>query len=110
MSTAGDGFFALFDGPARAVRCALAIVAAVRTLGLEIRAGLHTGEVQLAADGVHGLAVHVGARIGALAGPGEGLTSRTVKDLVVGSGLQFVSRGPAKLKGVPEQWELFEVH
>jgi class 3 adenylate cyclase len=110
MSTAGDGFFALFDGPARAVRCALSIVAAVRPLGLEIRAGLHTGEVELAADGVHGIAIHVGARIGALAGPGEVLTSRTVKDLVVGSGLTFMSRGPTMLKGVPEEWELFEVH
>ena len=107
--TAGDGFVALFDGPARAVRCALAIVSAVRPLGLEIRAGLHTGEVELAPDGVRGLAVHIGARIGALADAGEVVTSRTVKDLVVGSGLSFRERGRAVLKGVPDEWELFTV-
>jgi class 3 adenylate cyclase len=107
--TAGDGFVALFDGPARAVRCALAIVADVRQLGLEIRAGLHTGEVEFGADGVRGLAVHIGARIGALAGPGEVVASRTVKDLVVGSGIVFRDRGRAALKGVPEEWELFTV-
>ena len=109
VGTAGDGFLATFDGPARAVRCALAIVAAVRPLGLEVRAGLHTGEVELAADDVRGLAVHIGARIGALAGPGEVLTSRTVKDLVVGSGLTFRERGRAVLKGVPDAWDLFAV-
>jgi pimeloyl-ACP methyl ester carboxylesterase len=109
VGTAGDGFLATFDGPARAVRCALAIVASVRPLGLEIRAGLHTGEIEQAADGVHGLAVHVGARIGALASAGEVLTSRTVKDLVVGSGLIFRRRGIFGLKGVPDEWELFVV-
>jgi pimeloyl-ACP methyl ester carboxylesterase len=109
VGTAGDGFLAMFDGPARAVRCALAIVEAVRPLGLEIRAGLHTGEVVRETDGVQGLAVHIGARIGALAGPGEVLTSRTVKDLVVGSGLTFRGRGRAVLKGVPDEWELFVV-
>jgi class 3 adenylate cyclase len=109
INTAGDGFFATFDGPARAVRCALAIIAALRPVGLEIRAGVHTGEVELAPDGVRGLAVHVGARIGALAGPGEVLASRTVRDLVVGSGLIFVDRGTHRLKGVPEEWQLYAV-
>jgi pimeloyl-ACP methyl ester carboxylesterase len=109
LGTAGDGFLAIFDGPARAVRCAQAIVAAVRPLGLEIRAGLHTGEIELAGDDVHGLAVHIGARIAALAGPGEILVSRTVKDLVVGSGLAFRERGREVLKGVPDAWDLFAV-
>jgi pimeloyl-ACP methyl ester carboxylesterase len=109
INTAGDGFFATFDGPARAVRCALAIIAVVRPLGLDIRAGVHTGEVELAPDGVRGLAVHVGARIGALAGPGEVLASRTVRDLVVGSGLIFVDRGTHRLKGVPDEWQLYAV-
>ena len=109
MGTAGDGFVATFDGPARAVRCALAIAAAVRPLGLEIRAGLHTGEVELAPEGIRGLAVHIGARIGALAGPGEVLASRTVKDLVVGSGLTFRERGRVVLKGVPDEWDLYAV-
>ena len=103
----GDGFFALFDGPARAIRCALALVHAVRPLGLEIRAGLHTGEVELAGDDVEGLAIHIGARIAALAGTGEVLVSRTIKDLVVGSGLTFRDRGIHALKGVPDQWQLF---
>jgi len=107
IDTAGDGFFALFDGPARGVRCALAVVDAVRPLGLEIRAGLHTGEIELAGDDVRGLAVHIGARIAALAGPGEVLVSRTVKDLVVGSGLVFQDRGSHVLKGVPDEWQLF---
>ena len=87
MRTTGDGFFVLFEGPARAVRCALALVEAVRPLGLEIRAGLHIGEVELAGDDIEGLAIHIGARIAALAGTGEVLVSRTIKDLVVGSTL-----------------------
>jgi class 3 adenylate cyclase len=108
MRTTGDGFFALFDGPARAVRCALALIKAVRPLGLEIRAGLHTGEVELAGDDIEGLAIHIGARIAALAGPGDVLVSRTVRDLVVGSGLAFRERGVHTLKGVPDEWQLFE--
>jgi class 3 adenylate cyclase len=109
IDTAGDGFLATFDGPARAVRCALATTSAVRSLGLEIRAGLHTGEVEVTGDDIHGMAVHIGARIAALAGPGEVLVSRTVKDLVVGSGLSFQDRGTAALKGVPDEWHLYAV-
>ena len=109
MGTAGDGFLATFDGPARGVRCALAIALAVRPIGLDIRAGLHTGEVELVPGDIRGLAVHIGARIGALAGPGEVLVSRTVKDLVVGSGLVFVDRGTHRLKGVPDAWQVFAV-
>jgi len=107
IDTAGDGFLAIFDGPARGVRCAIAVAEALRPLGLEVRAGLHTGEIELAGDDVRGLAVHVGARIAALAGPGEVLVSRTVKDLVVGSGLTFQDRGTHVLKGVPDEWQLF---
>ncbi len=109
MDTAGDGFFALFDGPARAVRCATAICTAMRGLGVEVRAGLHTGEVQANGDSVAGIAVAIGARIGALAGDGEVLVSSTVKDLVVGSGLEFEDRGLHTLKGVPDEWRLFTV-
>jgi pimeloyl-ACP methyl ester carboxylesterase len=109
LGTAGDGFLATFDGPARGVRCALAIAAAVQPLGLEIRAGLHTGEVELGPDGIRGLAVHIGARIASLAGPGEVLVSRTVKDLVVGSGLTFQDRGTHALKGIPDEWQVYSV-
>ena len=109
MGTAGDGFFALFDGPGRAIRASQAIVGSVRALGLEVRAGLHTGEVELDPEGVRGLAVHIGARIAALAGPSEILVSRTVKDLVAGSGLHLVDAGAHRLKGVPDTWELFRV-
>lgn len=105
----GDGFLATFDGPARAIRCALGVGSEVRTLGLQIRAGVHTGEVELAENGVRGLAVHIGARIAALAGNGEVLVSRTVKDLVVGSGLTLSGRGQRALKGVPQRWELSAV-
>jgi class 3 adenylate cyclase len=108
MRTTGDGFFVLFDGPARAVHCALALVHAVRPLGLEIRAGLHTGEVEIVGDDIEGLAIHIGARIAALAGTGEVLVSRTIKDLVVGSGLTFHDRGTHALKGVPDEWQLFQ--
>ena len=108
MRTTGDGFFVLFEGPARAVRCALALVEAVRPLGLEIRAGLHIGEVELVGDDIEGLAIHIGARIAALAGTGEVLVSRTIKDLVVGSGLTFHDRGMHALKGVSEEWQLFK--
>ena len=99
----------MFDGPARGVRCALAISEALRPLGLEIPAGLHTGEVELAGDDVHGIAVHIGARVGALAGPSEVLVSSTVKDLVAGSGLTFEDAGEHELKGVPDRWHLYRV-
>jgi len=104
---AGDGMLATFDGPARAIRCACAISGAVRPLGIEIRAGLHTGEVELAGTAVRGIAVHIGARVAAQAGPGEVLVSSTVKDLVAGSGIQFADRGTHALKGVPGEWRLF---
>jgi pimeloyl-ACP methyl ester carboxylesterase/class 3 adenylate cyclase len=102
----GDGVFATFDGPARAVGCACAIRDAVRPLGIEVRAGLHTGELELADSGPEGIAVHIGARIAALAGPSEVLTSTTVRDLVVGSGIEFADRGTHVLKGVPGEWHV----
>lgn len=107
IDTAGDGFFASFDGPARAIRCAFAAVDAVRLLGLDIRAGLHTGEVELIDGKVGGLAVTIGARVAANAGPSEVLVSQTVKDLVAGSGLAFEDRGEHELKGVPDRWKLY---
>ena len=107
IDTAGDGFLATFDGPARGVRCARAVSDGVRALGLEVRAGLHTGEVEILDDRVSGLAVHIGARVAAHAGPGEVLVSSTVKDLVAGSGLRFQDRGRQALKGVPGEWHLF---
>jgi class 3 adenylate cyclase len=109
IHTTGDGLLATFDGPARAVRCAQAIGAAVRPLGLEIRAGCHTGEVEIGDEGVAGIAVHIGARVAALAEPGEVLVSGTVKDLVAGAGLEFEERGEHELKGVPGSWRLFAV-
>jgi class 3 adenylate cyclase len=109
VDTAGDGFFATFDGPARAVRCACAIGDAVGGLGLAVRAGVHTGEVEVAGGTVRGIAVHIGARIAAEAGPGEVLVSSTVKDLVAGSGLRFGERGRARLAGVPGEWQLYLV-
>ena len=109
INTAGDGFLATFDGPARGVRCAQAIAEAVRPLGLEIRAGLHTGEIDVAGDDVQGIAVHIGARVGALAGSSEVLVSQTVKDLVAGSGLVFEDAGEHELKGVPDRWHLYRV-
>ncbi len=109
VDTAGDGVFSRFDGPARAVRAAVAIGNAVGPLGLEVRAGVHTGEVELAGDKVAGVAVHVGARISALAGPGDVLVSGTVKDLVAGSGIEFAERGETELKGVPGTWRVYEV-
>jgi class 3 adenylate cyclase len=109
IDTTGDGFFATFDGPARAVRCAQAIQASVRGLGIEIRAGCHTGEIELADDDVQGMAVHIGARVAALAGTGEVLVSSTVKDLVAGSGLAFEDAGEHELKGVPDRWHLYRV-
>jgi class 3 adenylate cyclase len=107
VDTAGDGFFARFDGPARAVRCAQAITQSVRELGIEIRAGLHSGECELADGKVAGIAVSTGARIAAEASPGEVLVSGTVKDLVAGSGLNFDDRGTHTLKGVPGEWRLY---
>jgi class 3 adenylate cyclase len=107
VDTAGDGFFATFDGPARAIRCASAIVDAVRGLGLEVRAGVHTGECELIDGKVGGIAVHIGARIAAEAAPGEVRVSSTVKDLVAGAGLRFVERGARELKGVPGEWGLY---
>jgi class 3 adenylate cyclase len=107
VDTAGDGFFATFDGPARAVRCALRIHEASRALGLGIRAGLHTGEVELDGDRVSGMAVHIGARVMALAEAGETLASGTVRDLVSGSGLRFDDRGTHALKGVPGEWRIY---
>ncbi len=103
---AGDGFLATFDGPARAIRCACAVRDAVQELGLEIRAGLHTGEIELAGTGIEGIAVHLGARISALAEANEVLVSSTVKDLVVGSGIEFTTRGTHELKGVPGEWHV----
>jgi class 3 adenylate cyclase/pimeloyl-ACP methyl ester carboxylesterase len=109
IQTTGDGFLATFDGPARAIRCATAIRDAVRSLDIEIRAGLHTGEVELEPTGIAGIAVHVGARICAVAAPGEVLVSRTVQDLVAGSGIEFEDRGSHELKGVPGFWPLAAV-
>jgi class 3 adenylate cyclase len=109
IDTAGDGFLAAFDGPARAIRCALAIREAVSALDVQIRVGLHTGEVEVLGDKLAGVAVHTGARVAAEADPGEVLVSSTVKDLVAGSGIEFEDRGAHELKGVPGQWRLFRV-
>jgi class 3 adenylate cyclase len=105
----GDGFLASFEGPARAIRCAQAIADGVRQFGLEIRAGVHTGECERRGNDLAGMAVHIGARVGAAAGPGEILVSGTVRDLVVGSGIAFADRGERELKGVPGQWRLYAV-
>jgi class 3 adenylate cyclase len=109
IDTAGDGFLAVFDGPARAVRCAVEATDAVRGLGLEIRAGVHTGEVELAGAKVRGLAVHLASRIASIADPGDVLASSTVKDLVAGSGIRFEERGEHDLRGAPGRWRLFSV-
>ena len=109
VKTTGDGFLATFDGPARAVRCAQAIASAAQNLGIEIRAGCHTGEVELLSGDLGGIAVHIGARVAALAGAGEVLVSSTVRDLVAGSGLRFEDRGLHPLKGVPDEWHLYSV-
>ena len=106
VKTTGDGFLATFDGPARAVRCAMSIRDAMAARGMEVRSGLHTGEIELAGDDVAGIAVHIAARICALAGPGEVLASSTVKDLVAGSGITFEPRGMHRLKGVPDPWRI----
>jgi class 3 adenylate cyclase len=109
VQTMGDGFLATFDGPARGIRCARTIADQVPSLGIELRAGLHTGECELVDDEVAGIALNIGARIGALAGASEVLVSQTVKDLVVGSGISFTDRGTHELKGVPGEWRLFAV-
>ncbi len=109
VKSTGDGAFATFDGPARAIHCASAIRDGARGLGLEIRAGLHTGECEIRGDDLGGIAVHVGARVAALAGPGEVLVSRTVVDLVAGSGIEFINRGEHELKGLRGTWQLFAV-
>jgi pimeloyl-ACP methyl ester carboxylesterase len=107
VDTAGDGFFATFDGPARAVRCALSVVGAAQQLGIKIRAGLHTGEIQVMGPKISGIALHIGARVAAIAKPGEVLVSSTVKDLVAGSNIRFADHGTHVLKGVSGEWHLF---
>jgi class 3 adenylate cyclase len=109
IDTAGDGFLATFDGPARAVRAAQAITQALAALELEVRAGVHTGEVELMGDQIGGIAVHIGARVAALAGPSEILVSSTVKDLTAGSGLRLEDAGEHELKGVPEPWHVYRL-
>jgi class 3 adenylate cyclase len=109
VKTMGDGFLATFDGPARAIRCACSATEAVRELGIEIRAGLHTGECEVIGDDIGGIAVNIGARVGSAAAPGEVLVSRTVTDLVAGSGIEFAERGTHSLKGVPGDWQLYAV-
>jgi class 3 adenylate cyclase/pimeloyl-ACP methyl ester carboxylesterase len=109
VNTSGDGFLATFDGPQRAIRCAAAIRDAVAALGIEVRAGLHTGECEVRGDDIGGIGVHIGARVSALAGPNDVLVSSTVRDLVIGSGLEFEDRGAHALKGVPGQLHLFAV-
>jgi class 3 adenylate cyclase len=109
VDNAGDGFLAHFDGPARAIRCAMAIVDGAARLGLGIRAGVHTGECEVVDGKLRGVAVHIGARVMAAAAPGEVMVSRTVHDLIAGSGLELIDRGHHELKGVPGEWQLFTV-
>src|ERR1700756_1467718 len=109
VNTSGDGFLAMFDGPQRAIRCAMAIRDAVQALGIQVRAGLHTGECEVRGDDIGGIGVHIGARVSALAGPNDVLVSSTLRDLVIGSGLEFEERGAYELKGVPGEWRLFAV-
>jgi class 3 adenylate cyclase len=109
VSTSGDSFLAMFDGPQRAIRCAMAIRDAVQALGIQVRAGLHTGECEVRGDDIGGIAVHIGARVSALADPNDVLVSSTLRDLVIGSGLEFDNRGTHELKGVPGEWHLFAV-
>jgi class 3 adenylate cyclase len=109
VNTSGDGFLAMFDGPQRAIRCAMAIRDALQALGIEVRAGLHTGECEVRGDDIGGIGVHIGARVSALAGPNDVLVSSTLRDLVIGSGLEFEERGAHELKGVPGEWRLFAV-
>jgi class 3 adenylate cyclase len=109
VNTSGDGFLAMFDGPQRAIRCAMAIRDAVQALGIEVRAGLHTGECEVRGDDIGGIGVHIGARVSALAGPNDVLVSSTLRDLVIGSGLEFEERGSYELNGVPGERRLFAV-
>ena len=109
VKTIGDGFLATFDGPARAVTCAQAIRDVAAQMGMQIRAGLHTGQVELRGDDIAGMAVHIAARVEALADPGEVLVSRTLVDLIAGSGIEFDDRGDFELKGVPGSWRVFAV-
>jgi class 3 adenylate cyclase len=109
VHTAGDGFLATFDGPGRAIQCACAICDAVGALGVEVRVGLHTGEIEVRGEDVAGMAVHIGARVSSVAEAGEVLVSSTVKDLVVGSAIEFADRGEHELKGVPGSWRLYAV-
>ena len=109
VNTSGDGFLAMFDGPQRAIRCAMAIRDAVQALGIQVRAGLHTGECEIRGDDIGGIAVHIGARVSALADANDVLVSSTLRDLVIGSGLEFEDRGAYELKGVPGEWHLFAV-
>jgi class 3 adenylate cyclase len=109
VNTSGDGFLAMFDGPQRAIRCAMAIRDAVQSLGIEVRAGLHTGECEVRGDDIGGIGVHIGARVSAMAGPNDVAVSSTLRDLVIGSGLEFEDRGAHQLKGVPGEWNLFAV-
>ena len=109
VNTSGDGFLAMFDGPQRGIRCAMAIRDAVQALGIEVRAGLHTGECEVRGDDIGGIGVHIGARVSALAGPNDVIVSSTLRDLVIGSGLEFEERGAHELKGVPGEWRLFAV-
>lgn len=109
VNTSGDGFLATFDGPQRAIRCAVAIRDAVQALGIEVRAGLHTGECEIRGVDIGGIAVHIGARVSALAGTNEVVVSSTLRDLLIGSGLRFEERGAHQLKGVRGEWRLFAV-
>jgi class 3 adenylate cyclase/pimeloyl-ACP methyl ester carboxylesterase len=109
VNTSGDGFLAMFDGPQRAIRCAMAIRHAVQALGIQVRAGLHTGECEVRGDDIGGIGVHIGARVSGLAGPNDVLVSSTLRDLVIGSGLEFEDRGTHQLRGVPGEWRLFAV-
>jgi len=109
VNTSGDGFLAMFDGPQRAIRCAMSIRDAVQALGIEVRAGLHTGECEIRGDDIGGIGVHIGARVSGLAGPNEVLVSSTLRDLVIGSGLEFEDRGAHQLKGVPGEWHISAV-
>jgi class 3 adenylate cyclase len=109
VNTSGDGFLAMFDGPQRAIRCAMAIRDAVQSLGIQVRAGLHTGECEVRGDDIGGIGVHIGARVSAQARANEVLVSSTLRDLVIGSGLEFEERGTYDLKGVPGEWRLFAV-
>jgi class 3 adenylate cyclase len=109
VKATGDGVFATFAGPTQAIRFAKALPSSMEPLGIEVRCGIHTGEMEILDDDVAGLAVHIAARISSLAGPSEVLVSRTVKDLVAGAGIDMVSRGTHVLKGVPDEWEIFEV-